>query len=176
MPQLPFLPLAIFLAVISLLFFWLAGRQRRKTNLPGGQVIYIDTQGWMKIEKPLYDPGLGLTGKPDYIVEKNQQLIPVEVKTSRGVTAPYDGHIYQLAAYGVLVEKHYGKRPRYGILRYPDRTFAVDFTADLEAKVREVIGDMHAKVSTKSINRSHQSPQRCTHCGFRSMCDQSLRI
>jgi CRISPR-associated exonuclease Cas4 len=165
---------AFFFLFLALLFFWLSGRKRQKSGLPGGRVIYADTSTWGKVEKPLYDPVLGLTGKPDYLVERGDEIIPVEVKSRQVDQAPYDAHIYQLGAYCMLVEHVYGKRPRYGILHYTNRTFAIDYTPELEAAVRQVMTAMQAQ--RKEAARSHESPQRCNRCGFRSICDQALRI
>jgi CRISPR-associated exonuclease Cas4 len=160
--------------LLALLLFWLSGRQRQKSGLPGGRVIYADTSRWGKVEKPLYDAVLGLTGKPDYLVDQGDEIIPVEVKSRRIDQAPYDAHIYQLGAYCMLVEHIYGKRPRYGILHYSNRTFAIDYTHELETAVMQVINTMQAQ--RKEAPRSHESPQRCIRCGFRSICDQALRI
>ena len=93
------------LLLTALLLFWVSTVRRKRAGLPGGRVIYTDTRDWGPVEKPLYDPLLGLTGKPDYIVEQNGRFIPVEVKTGRTPDAPYDSHIFQLAAYCHLVEK-----------------------------------------------------------------------
>jgi len=87
------LPIIAILAVITaLLLFWLSARKQKTAGLPGGRVIYADTSGWQPVEKPLYDPILGLTGKPDYLVKKGKQIIPVEVKSSRVMASPYDSH------------------------------------------------------------------------------------
>ena len=176
MEQLPVLPIAITLALAALVFLWLARHQKRNTGMPGGRIIYADTQRWVRVERPLYNPRLHLTGKPDYIVDQDGQAIPVEVKTSQRVTAPYDGHTYQLGAYCILIESSTGKRPDYGILHYPDRTFAVDFTPGLEAEVLDLITDMQDQANQKDVPRSHHAPQRCAHCGYQAICDQSLRI
>ena len=99
------------LFLLALIFFWQSNRQQKTAGIPGGRIIYTDTHGWGKVEKPLYYAALALTGKPDYLIEKNGQLIPVEVKSGRAPEAPYDSHIFQLASYCLLVEKTYGKRP-----------------------------------------------------------------
>jgi CRISPR-associated exonuclease Cas4 len=176
MDHLPVLPLAVLLFFAALVFFFLARRQQHKSGLPAGRVIYTDTQGWLKVEKPLYSSELNLTGKPDYLVELQGQLIPVEVKSSRHVTAPYAAHVNQLIAYCLLVESCYCQRPPYGILRYPDKTFAIDFTPGLEDRVLSLLQEMQSQVSANNIDRSHQSPERCTGCGYRYLCDQALRI
>ena len=116
----------LFIFLLALIFFWQSGRQQKEAGLPGGRVIYTDTRGWGKLERPLYNDLLGLTGKPDYLVQEKGQIIPVEVKSGRAPESPYDSHIYQLAAYCLLVEKSYGKRPPYGIIHYENRDFAVE--------------------------------------------------
>jgi CRISPR-associated exonuclease Cas4 len=128
--------IALALLLLAIFFFWQSNRQRRAAGLPGGRVIYTDTRGWGKLEKPLFYQALGLTGKPDYLIQQNGQIIPVEVKSGRAPQAPYDSHIYQLASYCLLVEKTYGKRPPYGIIHYNDRDFAVDYTQELESSLR----------------------------------------
>jgi len=119
-------------------------------------------------------PALELTGKPDYLVEKNGQIIPVEVKSGRAPQAPYDSHIYQLAAYCLLVEKTYGKRPPYGIIHYENRDFAVDYTHELETALIDLLADMKLDEHKNDVPRSHEQAARCAKCGFRNMCDQSL--
>src|SRR5258706_15950285 len=94
--------LALFL--IALAFFWQSARQRRSAGLPGGGGVYTDTRAWGKVEKPLYDNGLMLTGKTDYLVEQNGRLIPGGGKSGRAPQAPSDSHIYQLAAHCGLLE------------------------------------------------------------------------
>jgi len=167
--------LALVLILIALILFWQAGRQRKASGLPGGRIIYTDTRQWGAVEKPLYDPALNLTGKPDYLVmQNNGQIIPVEVKTGRSPAAPYDSHIFQLAVYCLLVERSMGKRPAYGILHYPGRTFEIDYTPTLEAALLDTLAEMHQQERHTEVDRSHDQPARCAHCGYRTICDQRL--
>ncbi len=170
---------AIFLIVLALVLLWQAGRQQRNAGLPGGRLVYADTSAWLPQEKPLYSPGLGLTGKPDYLVEQGRFTLPVEVKHVRNVDhPPYDAHIYQLAAYCLLVEDLFEQRPPYGILHYSDgarsRSYAIDFTPALEASVRQVIAEIQENSRKKELPRSHNQPARCAGCGYRGVCDQVL--
>ncbi len=166
--------IALALLFLAFIFFFQSGRQQKEAGLPGGRVIYTDTHGWGKVEKPLFYASLQLTGKPDYLIEKNGQLIPVEVKSGRAPEAPYDSHIFQLASYCLLVEKTYGKRPPYGLIHYENRDFAIDYTADLEAALIELLADMREDEVKREVPRSHEQPARCKGCGFRNVCDQSL--
>jgi CRISPR-associated exonuclease Cas4 len=166
--------IALVLLFVAIIFFWQSNRQRKSAGLPGGRVIYTDTRGWGEVEKPLFYQALGLTGKPDYLIEQNGQIIPVEVKSGRAPEAPYDSHIYQLASYCLLVEKTYGKRPPYGIIHYNNRDFAVDYTQELESNLLDLLAEMKRDEHKKEIPRSHEQVSRCARCGFRKVCDQSL--
>ncbi|MBI5294211.1 MAG: CRISPR-associated protein Cas4 [Chloroflexi bacterium] len=164
----------LLLFLLALIFFWQSGRQRQEAGLPGGRVIYTDTRAWGKLEHPLYDQLLGLTGKPDYLVQQKGQIIPVEVKSGRAPEAPYDSHIYQVAAYCLLVEKNYGKRPPYGIIHYENRDFAVDYTPQLESSLLDLLAEMRRDEMKREVGRSHEQAARCARCGFKNACDQSL--
>ncbi len=166
--------LALLLLLAALVLFWQASRQRKATGLPGGRIIYADTRAWGAVEKPLFDPTLNLTGKPDYLVEQAGFTIPVEVKSGRAPSEPYDNHIFQLAAYCRLVEHTLGKRPPYGILHYANQTFAVDYTPELESALIDLLAQVRAQERRGDADRSHDQPGRCSHCGYRQHCDQRL--
>jgi CRISPR-associated exonuclease Cas4 len=166
---------AFLLLLLAIFLLWQSNRQRRRAGLPGGRVVYTDTRAWGAVDKPLYDHALGLTGKPDYLVERDGEIIPVEVKTGRTPEAPYDSHIYQVAAYCLLVEKTYGRRPAYGIIHYPHRDFAVDYSPALESALLEQLAEMRRDDTRRDVPRSHEDPARCRSCGFRKVCDQRLQ-
>ncbi len=165
---------ALILLGLAAFLFWQARRTQTRAGLPGGRVIYTDTRAWGPVEKPLYDAEWGLTGKPDYLVEQGRLVIPVEVKSNHIGAAPYDSHVYQLAAYCRLVEVKYGVRPSHGILHYPNRTFAIDYTPALEGALLALMDEMRASERRKDLPRSHEQAARCSRCGFRNVCDQRL--
>ncbi len=166
--------LAAVLFLVATILFWQTYRGRKALGLPAGRVIYTDTRNWGPVEQPLYDAELGLVGKPDYLVENAGQLIPVEVKSARISGAPYDAHIYQLAAYCLLVQRQLGKKPAYGILHYPNRTYAIDYTPQLEQAIQDMLLEIHTQEKMKELERSHNSSARCNRCSYRSVCDQRL--
>jgi CRISPR-associated exonuclease Cas4 len=159
---------------LSILLFWQSNRTRRDAGLPTGRVIYSDREGWMRVEKVLYDEVTGLAGKPDFVVKKGKTMVPVEMKTGRTPAQPYEGHIYQLAAYCLLVERQYRQRPPYGIIHYPDRTFTVDFSSELEEDLLEMVAEMRNDADQREIPRSHDEAGRCRGCGYLTLCNQSL--
>lgn len=168
------LPAAILFLALAILLFWRSGRSRRAAGLPAGRVIYSDTRDWGELEEPLYDPVLALTGRPDYLVRRRGKVIPVEVKSSRVREGPYDEHVHQLAAYCLLVQRVYETRPPYGVIHYPNRTFAVDFTPELEGSLLDLLAEMRKAEREGEQGRSHESPARCLKCGYRESCEQRL--
>ena len=148
-------------------------RLRQRSGLPAGHIRASDTGSWVANDELLYARDVYLVGKPDYLVETaDSGLIPVEVKSRRAPKLPYESHVLQLAAYCYLVEQHYGERPFYGILQYSDRTFAIDYTDELEDELLDVIADMRADMLAGELDRDHTDWRRCTRCGFRQSCVQ----
>lgn len=167
--------LAGLLAVIAVILLWRANRQRSQSGLPLGRIVYDDSGASKRLlERPLFEPTLGITGKPDYLVENNGQLIPVEVKSSTAPAQPYDNHIMQLAAYCYLVDKALHRRPTHGIIRYRNRSFAIDYTEELEASFLGLVAELRQVEKGGNPDRSHSIPARCMGCGYHSSCDQRL--
>lgn len=165
---------ALILLALSLALFLISNTQRRQAGLPDGRIIYSDTAGWNGTENPLTDPEIGLTGKPDYLVQQQGKIIPVEVKSGRAPEKPHQSHVFQLAAYCYLVEKNYQNRPPYGIVHYQDRDFAIDYTPELEDALMDLLLAMKHDTHKQDIRRSHDQAARCVKCGFRRICDQAL--
>ncbi len=169
------LSVAVLLALLGLLLVWLSARRRRQLGLPAGRVVYSDVGTRQELEKPLYDRTLGLTGRPDYLVRQGKQLIPVEVKSAAAPPVPYDSHVFQVLAYCLLVERQMGVRPAYGLLRYDDREFRIDFTFEAEERLLDLLADIRRAERRSGLpERSHTSAARCRACGFREICDQRL--
>mgnify|MGYP005843040309 CR=1 FL=1 len=164
----------LILFVLAMLAYRLASRLRIISGLTAGRVIFSDPKTWGAVEKPLVAPEFKLTGKPDHILKQGNRLIPVEVKSRPLMDAPYESHILQLAAYCLLVESHYGTRPHYGLLHYPNRTMAINYTSALERRLKDLLEQMKSHSDGVELNRSHNSHRRCQACGFRQICDQAL--
>jgi CRISPR-associated exonuclease Cas4 len=167
----------VVFVVLLLAGLWLlrrAGRQRRRSGLPPGRVIYADTGAWQRVERPLFSRRHRLTGKPDYLLQDGDEIIPVEIKSGAAPPQPYPSHVLQLAAYCLLVAETYGARPSYGIVRYRDQTFAVDFTAHLETWLLDTLDEIRQDAAADDVPRSHDNPAQCAACGYRPFCNQSL--
>ncbi len=167
---------AVILTLLLLagLLFWVAGRQRRKLGVPEGRVLYEDSGAKRRLEQPLFAEDLGLVGKPDYLIQSNHGLIPVEVKSGRTPNRPFGSHILQLVAYCALVQRNFNHRPPYGIIRYPQRSFTIEFTQELENQLHAILTDMRRALSSGELHRSHHVAVRCDACGYGNLCEEHL--
>jgi len=163
--------------VLGGLGLWLlirAGTTREEAGMPAGRVTYVDTGAWDRCEQPLFSSRYRLTGRPDYLVQSPDGVIPVEVKSGAAPEQPYSAHILQLAAYCLLVEEQEGRAPAYGILKYGDRAFEVDYTPALRAQLLHAIESIRRDLGARDVARSHDQAARCQGCGHRQQCDQRL--
>jgi len=165
---------AVLLLVLAALLWWWSQRQRAALGLPEGQVLYSDTGIERRVEQPLFDEALGLIGRPDYLIQGTDGLVPVEVKSGRTPRAPHQSHIYQVAAYCALVARTFHQRPAYGIIRYPQRSFRIEFTSALEAQLLSLLETMRAGLQGGELHRSHQVAARCAACGYRQVCTERI--
>ena len=83
----------------------------------------------------------------------------------------------QLAAYGLLIQEQTreGRWPPYGLLKYRNAVFQVDFTPELQAQLTAVLDEMRRDLSAEDVPRSHDDPRRCAGCGYRNECGQALK-
>ncbi|MBC7234548.1 MAG: CRISPR-associated protein Cas4 [Chloroflexi bacterium] len=150
-----------------------AQRTQRLAGLPRGRIIYADGADWQR-SPPLRAPAFCLVGKPDYVIRKGRDTIPIELKPGRRANEPYEADVLQLAAYCLLLEEATGKRPPYGLLRYRECTFRIPYTHRLRQTLLDILQEMRRDLSATSVPRSHQDPRRCAHCGYRAVCTASL--
>lgn len=163
--------LAAVLLLAGVGLYFRAERQRQSAGMPAGEVIAADVGAWRRSERPLLSRRYGLVGRPDYLVDTADGLVPVEVKASRLVGPdPHLAHKLQLAAYCLLVEDTSGSRPPYGIVHYPNTTVRLPFTDELRATLLHTLGDMRQARPARQVRRSHDDPTRCHRCGFRHAC------
>jgi CRISPR-associated exonuclease Cas4 len=143
-------------------------------GIPGGQIILQDTDRRRPLARPLVSRRYGLTGKPDYLVEASDGLIPVEVKSRPcPSTGPRVADLMQLMTYCLLVEDNFGARPPHGIIAYADRHELVPYTTQQRESVLNIVSEI-AGVEDRAPYRNHQQHARCDRCGYRKICDEAL--
>ena len=170
-----------------------AAREARRSGLPAGPLLYSDTgrpvgrvaptevgRDGKRQEKPLVSETLKLIGRPDYLIEADGGVVPVEAKSTACPPGgrPYDSHLAQLAAYCLLVEDVLGAAVPYGLVKYRDREVRVEYTPEMReqalALVEELKADMDASAGGREVHRSHDDPRRCGGCSLRDVCTESL--
>jgi len=166
----------ILALIVATVWIWLRSRALRlQSGVPDGNIIYTDGGTWFPNNEILRSEDFCLSGKPDYLVEETDgAMIPVELKSGLAPAAPREGHVLQLAAYCLLVEECFGRRPEYGILQYRDKAFAIDYSDELEEDLLDLLAEMREATFAREVHRDHSDPGRCQSCGVRRNCHQRL--
>jgi CRISPR-associated exonuclease Cas4 len=188
------LTILLFLLVAAAFFAArAAARESKRAGLPAGALLYSDTgrpvgrvagtevgRDGKKQERPLVSETLELVGRPDYLIESEGGVVPVEVKSTACPAngRPYDSHLAQLAAYCLLVEDVLGATVPYGLVKYRDREVRVEYTDEMREQALALIADMKkdikASADGEEVHRSHEDPRRCAGCSVRDACTESL--
>lgn len=181
---------AFIVLLLAALVAWLAARRgARRADMPEGRIIYSDTgspvgriapvslnERGERQEKPLLSHRHGLVGRPDYLVQTEEGIVPVEAKSANcppgGV--PYESHLMQLACYCLLVEEATGESVPFGVIRYRDRQLRVDYTDELRETLLELLAEMREARDAEDVHRSHEEAARCAACSYREICVESL--
>jgi CRISPR-associated exonuclease Cas4 len=164
------------LFVLAFIVWTTANHRISRIGLADGRVVYQDVERRRRLARPLVSFRHGLTGKPDYLVETNDGLVPVEVKSRECPgSGPYAGDAAQLTAYCVLVEDTAGVAPAHGIVQYVDRPWRIPYNRDSREQVLQILGQIRDARATQSVHRNHTQPGRCRACGFRSICDERIK-
>ena len=142
----------------------------RKEFRVRGKIEYIDIDDSKVFKSERY----GLSGRPDYVIKVNDNIIPVEEKTGRTPRGPLFSHILQIAAYCLLIEDMSGKAPPYGLLKYPEHEHEIEYDEDLRNVVLEKLGEMRKIMETGDAHRNHDRPGKCKYCSRRPVCPERL--
>jgi CRISPR-associated exonuclease Cas4 len=145
---------------------------RAKHNIPKGQIEYSDRLH----ADSFFSEELMVSGKPDYILKKGDDHVPVEKKTGRIPRGPLFSHILQVGAYCMLLEEHYGRKPPYGIIEYRDNhSFTIDYDDKLKELILSKLKEMKLIMSgEKKAYRNHHRKNKCMRCSRRDNCAVKL--
>jgi len=146
-----------------------AGEWRSEEGL-AGEIHYVGTDS-----SPLYfSERYGLSGRPDFVLEIDGQLIPGDLKTGRTPKGPLFSHILQVAAYCLLIAESSGKRPPYGLLRYGSEEHEIEFDPEMEKILLEKLEEMRGLMRSGEVHRNHNRPGKCASCSRRDSCPEKL--
>ena len=114
-----------------------------------------------------------IAGKPDYIINKNNQFIPVELKSGSYIN-PRRNHVLQLATYCQLLEDTYKVFVPYGIIVYNNADFRIPFDPKLRFELESVINKIRVSLETGKVELNHNDPGKCRFCSMRNYCNSNL--
>lgn len=166
--------LVSYLLIIAAFFFLIYSIRTRSTlrlekkslGIPDGLILYSD----LNIPaSPLLSKNHRLIGKPDYIIQRENRLIPVEVKSGRG-TYPHQSQVFQLAAYCQIIEDISGEFVSEGILVYNNITYTIPFNPKLRYELESIMKTMRNSLKSGVVQRNHHKAVRCQHCSMSHCC------
>ena len=163
---------SIILIVISKKLTKKVKKIKYENNIQNGKLIYSD----LNIpEKPFFSKRYRISGKPDYIVKKNEHYIPVEVKTGNHINLK-KSHIYQLMAYCQLLEENYNCFIPYGIIVYTDtsKQYKIQYDPKKRFELESIIKEMRGYLNNNINQRNHFEIQKCIKCSMRTHCNKKL--
>jgi CRISPR-associated exonuclease Cas4 len=137
-----------------------------------GDLVYVDSTA--NKPKLFVSEPLGLSGRPDAVVMDGEHHIPVELKTGRVPRGPLFSHILQVVAYCVLLEEEYGDPPPYGVIRYGETAYEIEYNADQRKLLLQKLAEMRAAIAKGEAHRNHDRPGKCVHCSRRGVCPERL--
>jgi CRISPR-associated exonuclease Cas4 len=135
-----------------------------------GKIEYIDVDD----SKVFKSDSHGISGRPDYVVKIGDQLVPVEAKKGRTPQGPLFSHIVQVAAYCLLLEDSTGTAPPYGLRRYPEHEFQIDYNEDMKKMILDKVREMRTALVSDDVHRNHNRPGKCRSCSRRDVCPERL--
>lgn len=167
------------LFIISIIFISISkivnkevNRLKNKHKIQQGRIIYSDLN---KPAKPFFSKKYRISGKPDYIIQKKDKYIPVELKTG-DYNSPRKNHVFQLAAYCHLLEENYEAFVPYGILVYNNQTqYKIPFNPKIRFELENTVKKMRYLLKTNKITRNHNDLYRCKGCSMRKYCNNKIK-
>jgi CRISPR-associated exonuclease Cas4 len=141
-------------------------RERRRSlrtyGLDGGE---------RQFDVELASQELGLRGKIDLVVRRDDEVIPVEYKDSAGGAGRH--FQVQLAAYGLLLEHATGLPAPRGFLYFIPlrRSRPVELDDQLRDDARAAIAGLQRMIARETMPEPTPWRQRCQDCEFRRFCN-----
>jgi CRISPR-associated exonuclease Cas4 len=162
--------LCLALLALGVLCYVVLGRwgraQRARLGLAHGAIVAADDS---RVPTPtLSADHLGLVGRPDHLLRSGRHLIPVEQKPRARRIQP--SHVMQVAAQCLLVQEVFGVRPPHGIVVLADGWERVEFTPELERRLRSTMAEMREWLGADAEPGAHYVKAKCARCAFSGTC------
>ena len=136
-------------------------RSLRAYGLTGGQRLF---------QVPLQSERLGLSGRLDMVIITGREVIPVEHKFSSRKVSRH--HLYQLAAYALLVEERWQRPVRRGFVYLipAKRAEEIIITSNRRTRAMQALREIRSMIATESMPPPTRYRGRCVDCEFRRYC------
>ena len=161
---------AVALFVYAARMFFSVREEKESFGIPDGRIMYSDLN---VPAVPLFSKRSRLIGKPDYIVQKENHCIPVEIKSGGG-THPHESQVLQLAAYCQILEETSEVFVPEGILVYNNVLYTIPFDPKMRFELEFIMKTMRASLQNGIVQRNHQDLARCNHCSMKRYCTNAL--
>lgn len=153
-------------------------QMNRAIGFRSAKLIYIDKQEEVKQKGVTYGKLLrsekyGLSGKPDYIYKLGNELIPLELKSSKVEgNSPLYKDVMQLAAYFLIIEEVYGGKVSRGRIVYQNTMFEVYNRRQLKKELLELMKNMRMMENGSFFPDVKPSYAMCRYCPCRgTVCE-----
>lgn len=144
-------------------------REKRKRKEIEGEIKYVGRKESRLLKSERY----GLSGRPDYILSIEGELVPVDVKTGRRPKGPLFSHILRVAAYCLLLSEEEAK-VTHGVLKYDDVEHEIEFDDELKGLLLSKLEEMRGLLGSGKVHRNHNRAGKCRSCSRRSVCPERL--
>lgn len=136
-------------------------RKLEKYHLDEGERVFQPT---------LASSRLGLSGQPDMIIKSREGLFPVELRNTASKSSK--SHLYQLAAYALLLEDLFGIQVSKGfvfLLALQD-VAVFHFTRELKEGVLETVSSIREMLLKERLPGQTKNRGQCAECTYRNFC------
>jgi len=165
----------VLIALVFAILTWLLRREGvAHRGPPALKIRYADAAIYQ--QPSLVSAQYGLSGRPDYLVRVDCGVVPVELKSGKSPRSgrPYDGHLFQLVAYCLLVEDVCQAFVPYGVIEYEDRSIRVEYNSALRKSLLALLEQIRTAKRGGEFHIDHNRPGKCRSCGFHETCGESL--
>lgn len=140
-------------------------RRRRLRGLPDGEWLFNVSH---------YSPRVGLSGRVDLVIRREDEIIPVDFKDSTNIKARH--FRLQVAAYALLLEDAFETEVRRGFVYSLPRRRAqeVRMTARVRNEVRRLIAEIVETIPGEHMPEGPKNVAPCVACEFRRFCNDRL--
>lgn len=127
------------------------------------------SKGW-NVNTFLKSKKYNIYGYVDAFRKEENGYVVMELKDTNYKKRILKMHLYQVAAYGLLVEENFGRVYKI-IVRYNDKEIFRPFTRGIKNYVVSIINKIH-RIHDIGLVSIRIDKRKCYNCGFRNRCKE----